>query len=258
MHPELLHIGPITIYTYGLLVASGFLLGITWTARMGKKEGLDSQAVYDTAFWIVVSAIIGSRVVFGIVNFDYFAKNPLDFFKLWNGGLVFYGGLIGAAVAVVICARRYNLDFWAFADAAAPGVALGHSVGRIGCFFAGCCYGIETSVPWAVTFNNVKSMAPIGVPIHPTQLYDSANEFTIFLILTAIRPWRKFKGQIWWTWVGLYAIGRSIVEMYRGDPRGVYFNGLMSTSQIIAAGAFTLAIAFYFRGVRGVKDQSHA
>jgi phosphatidylglycerol:prolipoprotein diacylglycerol transferase len=250
MYPELFHIGPITIYTYGLLVASGFLLGIWWTARIGRQEGLDTQAVYDTAFWIVVGAIIGSRIAFIVVNYEYYLQNPVAMFKIWNGGLVFYGGAIGASTAALICAKKYNMDFWAFADAAAPGVALGHSVGRLGCFFAGCCYGIETSVPWSVTFNNVKTMSPVGVPIHPTQLYDAANEFSIFLILTALRPWRKFKGQMWWTWVGLYAIGRSIVEIYRGDPRGAYFNGFISTSQLIAAGAFTLAIGFYFKGAK--------
>ncbi len=247
MFPELISFGSFTIYTYGLLVATGFLLGITWTTWLGKKEGLDTGKIHDTAFWIVVSAIVGSRVVYGIVNIDYYIDNPLDFFKIWSGGLVFYGGLIGAFIAAIVCTRMYKLDFWQFADVAAPGAALGHAIGRLGCLFAGCCYGVESSAPWAVTFTNVKSMAPIGVPLHPTQLYDSLNEFTIFAILAAIRPWRKFKGQIFWTWVGLYAIGRSIVEMYRGDPRGALFDGMISTSQLIAAVAVTFAIGFYFK-----------
>jgi len=250
MYPELFHIGPITVYTYGLLVASGFFLGITWTVRLGKQEGMETQAIIDTCFWIVVAAIIGSRVVFGIVNFEHYLADPLDFFKLWNGGLVFYGGLIGAVVAVVICAKKFGLDFWRFADVAAPGVALGHAVGRLGCFFAGCCYGIPTSAPWAVTFTNVKSMAPTGVPLHPTQLYDSLNEIIIFFILTLLRPRRRFKGQIWWTYVGLYAVGRFIVELYRGDPRGSYFDGALSTSQIIAIVALALTVAVYIKNAR--------
>ncbi len=250
MYPELIHLGPVTIYSYGLLVATGFFLGITWSVRLGAREGMDQQVIIDTAFWIVLSAIIMSRVVFGIVNIDYFLKNPVDFFKIWNGGLVFYGGLIGAVIAVVVCARKYKFNIWQYADIAAPAGALGHAIGRLGCFFAGCCYGVKTDVPWAITFTNVKSMAPIGVPLHPTQLYDAANEFIIFIILTAIRPARKFEGQIFWTWVGLYAIGRSVVEMYRGDPRGIYFNGLVSTSQIVAAVALTVAVAFYVRNVK--------
>ena len=254
MYPELISFGPFTIYTYGLLVATGFLLGIAWTTHLGTKEGLEADKIHDTAFWIVILAVIGSRIVYGIVNIDYYIDNPIDFFKIWNGGLVFYGGLIGAFVAVAVCTRWYNLDFWQFADIAAPGAALGHAIGRLGCFFAGCCYGIESTGPLAVTFTNVQSMAPVGIPLHPTQLYDSANEFTIFLILAAIRPWRKFKGQIFWTWVGLYAIGRAIVEQYRGDPRGVYFDGVVSTSQIIAGVVLTVAIGSYVKNAMSPKE----
>lgn len=245
MHPEIVSIGPITIHSYGVLVASGFLLGIAWAVHIGKREGMDGQAIMDTAFWIIIAAIVGSRIAFVLVNLDHYLQNPLDFFKIWQGGLVFYGGLIGAVIAVALCVRKYGLDLWSFADVAAPAVALGHAIGRLGCFFAGCCYGLETHVPWAVEFHDVKSIAPLGVPLHPTQLYDSANEFIIFLILTAIRPWRKFTGQIWWTWVGLYAIGRFIVEFYRGDPRGLYFGGAISTSQIVGVGAVALALFFY-------------
>ena len=247
MSPILFQIGPITLHTYGLFAASGFLAGIAWTVRLARREGLNPQRVYDTCFWIILAGIVGSRLAYIALNYQYYLEKPLSVFKLWEGGLVFYGGLIGAAVAVAVCVRRYRLDLWSFADSAAPGVALGHALGRMGCFFAGCCYGKPTDVPWAVTFHDAHSIAPTGVPLHPTQLYAAANEFTLFIILTAIRPWRRFKGQIWWTWVFLYAIGRFIIEFFRGDPRGVYFNGLVSTSQIVAAAASTVAVFFYFR-----------
>lgn len=247
MSPILIKIGPVTLYTYGLLVASGFLLGIAWTARLARRDGMSPQLVYDTAFWIVLSAIVGSRIAYIVVNIDHFLENPLAIFKLWEGGLVFYGGFIGAIAAVIVCARKYKMDLWAFADAAAPGVALGHALGRIGCFFAGCCYGKETHVPWAVTFHNPHCIAPTGVPLHPTQLYSATNEFILFIILTLAWPWRRFRGQIFWLWVGLYAVGRFIIEFFRGDPRGVYFGGAVSTSQIIAAAALVAAVIFYFR-----------
>ncbi|MDH4184714.1 MAG: prolipoprotein diacylglyceryl transferase [Nitrospinota bacterium] len=245
MYPELFSIGPVTLHTYGLLVATGFLTGIWWMGRLGAREGIDPDAIYDISFWAVLAAIVGSRLFFVIVNYQQFAPRPLDIFKIWSGGLVFYGGLIGAFIAMVIMAGRRNIPIWKLADIAAQGGALGHSIGRLGCFFAGCCYGLPSSAPWAVTFNNVKSIAPRGVALHPTQLYDSLNELTIFLILSWLAPRKRFAGQVWWTWVGLYAIGRSVVEMYRDDPRGSIFGGALTTSQGVAAAVICVAIFMY-------------
>lgn len=250
MHPILFDLGPLQLYTYGLLVATGFLVGIGWAARLAKREGMDPQAVYDTGFWIIFSAIVGSRLFYIFINYDYYLQNPIAVFYLWEGGLVFYGGLVGAFIAVIVCVKRYNLDLWKFADVAAPGAALGHSIGRLGCLFAGCCYGLETQVPWAITFSDVHSIAPTGIALHPTQLYSAASEFTLFILLTLMRPHRRFYGQVWWLWVAMYAIARSTVEMYRGDPRGALFDGLVSTSQLIAAIMFVVAVIFYFRNRR--------
>lgn len=247
MHPILIQIGPLTLYTYGLMVASGFLIGISWASRMARKEGVDPQKVYDASFWIVIAGILGARITYILLNLDHYLQSPLDAFKLWQGGLVFYGGFIGAAIAVRLVVKRYDLDLWTFADILAPGVALGHAVGRLGCFYAGCCYGAPTDVSWAVTFTNIDSIAPLGVALHPTQLYSSAGEFTLFILLTLIRPYRKFKGQIFLTWVGLYAIVRSTIEHFRDDPRGLWFDGMISTSQIIGAIAFTTAVWLFFR-----------
>ena len=256
MYPELLSIGPLTFHTYGLLVACGFLAGIWWMARLGHQEGIPKDDMYDIAFWVVLAALVGSRIFFVIVNYDQFLAHPLAAFKIWSGGLVFYGGLIGAAGAMAVMVRIKKLRLWKVADIAAPAVALGHSIGRLGCFFAGCCYGLITDVPWAVTFTNVKTIAPMGVPLHPTQLYDSLNEFTIFLILTALRPYKKFEGQLWWTWLGLYAIGRAIVEMYRGDPRGSLFEGAVTTSQGVAAVALAVAVIMHIWNRRSLTVRS--
>ncbi|MDH5639521.1 MAG: prolipoprotein diacylglyceryl transferase [Nitrospinota bacterium] len=245
MHPEIISIGPITLHTYGLLVATGFLVGIWWMARLGEQEGIDRDTTYDLAFWCVLSAIVGSRIFFVIVNYQHYLQNPLDVFKIWSGGLVFYGGLIGALAAGLVFTRIKGLSFWKLADITAPGAALGHAIGRLGCFFAGCCYGLQTDVPWAVTFTNVKSIAPTGIPLHPSQLYDSANELIIFSILMLLRKHKKFEGQVFWSWIGLYAVGRSIVEMYRSDPRGAVFGGALSTSQMVAVAALTAALSVY-------------
>ena len=160
---------------------------------------------------------------------------------------MFYGGFAGAAIAVIVCVRRARLDIWHVADIIAPGAALGHSFGRVGCFFAGCCYGKETDVSWSVTFHDALSIAPTDIHLHPTQLYSAANEFTLFILLTLIWPYRKFKGQIFLTWMILYGVTRSTIEIFRGDPRGVYFDGLVSTSQIIAVFVVTLAIWLFMK-----------
>ncbi|MBF0290857.1 MAG: prolipoprotein diacylglyceryl transferase [Nitrospinae bacterium] len=248
MHPILFQFGPITLHTYGLLAASGFLLGIAWTARLARREGvIDQQVVYDASFWLIISALVSSRLAYVIVEYRHYISNPLGVFKIWEGGLVFYGGVIGAVGALILLARIYKFDVWRFADLAAPGGALGHAVGRLGCFFAGCCYGQPTDVPWAVTFNDIHSIAPIGIPLHPTQLYDALNELVVFSAITILWPRRKFVGQIWWTWVGLYAVGRAIVETFRGDPRGALLDGVLSTSQTAAVVAVALALFFYFK-----------
>jgi phosphatidylglycerol:prolipoprotein diacylglycerol transferase len=248
MHPILFHLGPITLHTYGLLVASGFLLGIAWTARLARMEGvIDQQMVYDASFWLVISGLVFSRIAYVIIELPSFWSNPLVVFKIWEGGLIFYGGMIGALGTIYLLSRKWRFDLWRFADLAAPGIALGHAVGRLGCFFAGCCYGIQTHVPWAVTFNDIHSIAPIGIPLHPTQLYDALNEIIVFSIITILRPRRKFIGQVWWTWMGLYAVGRAIVETFRGDPRGALFGGAVSTSQAVAAAAVMFAVFFYLK-----------
>lgn len=241
------------------MAATGFLLGIGWTVKLAKKEGVDPQKVYDTCFWIIVSAIVGARIVYILVNLDHFINSPMDVVKLWQGGLVFYGGLIGAAAGVVVCTRKYGLDLWQFADLAAPGLALGHAVGRIGCLFAGCCWGAQTDVPWAITFHNAASLAPTGIPLHPTQIYSSLNEFSLFILLTLIRPWRSFRGQIFLTWLALYSIGRGVIEAFRGDtPRGMWLDGTLSTSQIISVLTFTAAIYLLFRNRKKYQIGKHA
>ena len=218
MHPVLFKLGPLTIHTYGVLVAIGFLLGIGLAVRQAKKEGIPSYKIVDLGFYILLSAIIGSRLFFIFINAGHYIKNPLDIFKLWEGGLVFYGGILFAIPTVIWYAKKNDLALWSTADVFAPSIAIGHSIGRIGCFFAGCCYGKPAEgLPWAVTFTNPQSLAQIGIPLHPTQLYESAGEFVSFLILITLRRYKSFDGQLFLTYVLLYSVLRFIVEFFRGD-----------------------------------------
>ncbi|MEK7852135.1 MAG: prolipoprotein diacylglyceryl transferase, partial [Deltaproteobacteria bacterium] len=161
-----------------------------------------------------------------------FIENPLEVFKIWKGGLVFYGGFIGALATGIWYVKRHGMPVWKTSDIIAPAIALGQSLGRIGCFSAGCCYGKESTVPWAVTFTDLNSLARIGVPLHPTQLYEAVLDFCIFLFLISFRKRKTFDGQLIWLYTLLYAIVRLIVESFRGDPRG-FVGGMLATSQFI-------------------------
>ena len=246
MHPILFKIGPITIYTYGVLIATAFFLGLALAARQARVEGEDPQKIMDLSFYILISAIAGSRLLYIVVEYKEYISNPLRIFKVWEGGLVFYGGFIMAMAVVIIYVKKNEMSLWKVGDILAPSVAIGQGVGRLGCFFAGCCYGRETDVPWAVIFKNPNTLAPMDVHLHPTQLYDSANGFIIFAILLILRKFKKFDGQLFWTYTLLYAVGRFIVEIFRGDERG-FVTASLSTSQFIAIPLFAVSIVMLIK-----------
>lgn len=242
MHPILIKFGPLTIYSYGFFVAIGFLLATIYAMREAGREGVEPQKVSDLAFYLIISAIIGARLLFIIIEPHDFMENPSEIFKIWKGGLVFYGGFITALITGIWYVKRKGMPLWKTADILAPAIALGQSLGRIGCFSAGCCYGKETDAPWAVTFTDTKSLARLGVPLHPTQLYESALDLGIFLFLISYKKRKSFEGQLIWLYTLLYAVVRFIVEIFRGDPRGSAFSGLLSTSQIIGIAMASVAV----------------
>lgn len=243
MHPILLELGPIKIFTYGLMVATGFFCAILLASRQAKKEGLDPQKILDLCFYILLSALIGARILYIIVEYKSFADHPLDVFKIWKGGLVYYGGLVLAVAVSAWYMKKHRMAVWQVADILAPSIAIGQAIGRWGCYFAGCCYGIRTDVSWAITFTDPRSLAPLNIPLHPTQIYLSLNALLIFGILIWLRKRKSFDGQIFWTYGILYSIGRFIIEYFRGDDRGFALEGVLSTSQFI--GIFVLAASAF-------------
>jgi len=243
MHPVLVRFGPLTIHTYGVLVAAGFLLGLALAVKQAKKEGIPQERIIDIGFYVLVAAIVGSRLFFVAVNAGHYLKHPLDIFKIWEGGLVFYGGLILALPSALWYIRKHHLDGWRITDIFAPSIAIGHAVGRIGCFAAGCCHGRLCELPWAVTFHDPESLATTGIPLHPTQLYESAGEFLNFLILITLRRYQSFKGQLFWTYIFLYSVLRFVVEFFRGDEARGYLFGGISVSQGISVIMGIIAIS---------------
>jgi phosphatidylglycerol:prolipoprotein diacylglycerol transferase len=199
----------------------------------------------DLGIWIIISALIGAKLLLLIVDFDAFRQNPRELLTLMRSGGVFYGGLIAAVAVAFWYLRRHRLPMWSVCDAFAPGIALGHVIGRMGCFFAGCCFGKATDVPWAVTFTseyaNQNVGTPLNVAIHPTQLYEAGAELAILgFLLFMERRWRPFPGRTFWTYLLVYGITRFIIEFYRGDARGMI--GALSTSQFVSVLLVPLAI----------------
>jgi phosphatidylglycerol:prolipoprotein diacylglycerol transferase len=243
MHPDLFKIGPLTIHMYGVLVAAGFLLGLALAVRQARKEAISPDKIVDLGFYILLSALIGSRLFYILINASHYMKNPLDIFKIWEGGLVFYGGLLLAVPTVLWYVKKNNLSVWSTADLFAPSLAIGHAIGRLGCFFSGCCYGkLAEGLPWAVTFTDPESLAKIGVPLHPTQLYESLGELINFFILITLRRYKSFNGQLFLIYIILYSALRFIVEIYRGDDRGFIISQL-SFSQGVSILMFLVAVA---------------
>jgi len=268
MHPLLIKIaefslfglklGPFEIHTYGALMALAFLASSFVAIWVAGKSGEDREFVKDIVLWSMITGLFGSRILYVIINagdyynacfvFDqpnplhdnlpYSAPTCLEWLKLWNGGLVWYGGFIGASLFFLSFCYHKKRSFLATADLIIPAVALGHSIGRIGCFFAGCCWGGISSFPIAVSFprgsmafaehvreNWISIKATSSLPVHPTQLYESATNFIIFMVLLSVLKNRKFNGQVLLTYFFLYAPARIIIEFLRGDrTRGLLIN----------------------------------
>ncbi len=241
MYPIVFQIGDFTVRTYGLMLAIGFSVGIWVAVREARRVGESGEKIMDMAFYMILAAIVGSRVLHVIVEWRYFMENPAETVKIWKGGLVFYGGLIGAVIAGTWYIKRHSMPFWKTADIFALAVPIGHAFGRIGCFAAGCCFGRATDLPWGVEFTDPQSLAPLGVHLHPTQLYSSLNNLVIFTILMSFRKRKSFDGQIALTYVLLYSVTRGIIEFWRGDDRGTLLFGYLSTAQgigiVLAAAA---------------------
>ena len=254
MFPRLVELGPVTLHTYGLLLATAYLVSIGLTSRLAGKEGVPSNRVWDLGFVVIVSALLGAKVLLVITDLGAYVERPSRLLSLefWQAGGVFYGGFIGAVVGTGWYVRKCSdLSFWNVADAAAPAIALGQSVGRLGCFAAGCDYGRVSDLPWAVTFTSQYANryvgVPINIPLHPTQLYESFTALMLFGILLWTYKRRSFNGQVFCLYLMLYGGARFALEFFRGDAvRGFVFDGLLSTSQLVSLIIFPAGLILYF------------
>jgi phosphatidylglycerol:prolipoprotein diacylglycerol transferase len=250
VHPRLLTTPWFTLRTFGALLALAYLSALGWLLRGARRRGLNADAVMSLGMWAIMGALVGAKVLLIVRSAGDYLAHPSE---LWSMSLIasagdFYGGFIGGLVASALFFWRHReLPFWPVADLAAPAIALGQAIGRVGCFMAGDDYGRPTTMPWAVTFTDPDAEAiggaPLGVPLHPVQLYESAVCLALFGILVWFGRRRRVDGDVIAAYTLLYAAARFVLEFYRGDAdRGFVFGGLLSTSQFIGVIMFTLAI----------------
>ncbi len=250
MFPEVFSIGGFFLPTYGVLVAIAFLTALAIINRLARRAGLNPELVMNLGIYCALAGIVGAKLMMFLADSRYYAQNPreiLSFSSLQAGG-IFYGGLIAALLAAVFYIRAKGLPPLATLDVVAPGLAAGHAIGRLGCFAAGCCWGVETHLPWAVTFTNPQANklvgVPLGVPVHPTQLYESFCEAAIFAVLY----WRFHKphrpGAIVGLYLILYSAVRFLVEFLRAHDQPNPFASRFTMAQWISLALIAATLVY--------------
>ncbi len=233
------------------LLATAVLLAL-WSARVrADGAGMDGTRVVDFGLWLVIWALLGAKILLVVVEWRRYLGDPSQLLGLARAGGVFLGGFIAAVIAAAVMLRRYNLKALPTFDVLAPSLALGQTIGRLGCLMAGCCWGRECDLPWAITYTDPAAAANVGTPLHialhPFPAYEAAFNFTVFLILSKLYRKSFAPGRVFATYLVLYGIGRTLLEFTRGDDvRGLYFAGLVSTSQLISSALVIIGIAMHW------------
>jgi phosphatidylglycerol:prolipoprotein diacylglycerol transferase len=254
MHPRLISTSFFTIYTFGILLAASYLSAFGWMVRGARRAGLDPEALASLGIWAIVGALVGAKA---LLLFRSILDGSFAISDLWSMSLVtsagdFYGGFIGGLTASAMFFWRHpTVPVWRAADVCAPAIALGQAIGRVGCFMAGDDYGRPARLPWAVTFTDPDAAsiggAPLGIPLHPVQLYESIVCLALFAVLVRLHRHKRFDGEVILAYTLLYAAARFVLEFYRGDAdRGFVGGGLLATSQFIALILGPAALALWF------------
>jgi phosphatidylglycerol:prolipoprotein diacylglycerol transferase len=258
VHKIAFELGGLAIYWYGVLVATGFLAGL-WTANQrSSRSRLPEELIPDLSPWLIGGAIIGARALYVISYWrEYFAAKPIwEIFMVRHGGLVFYGGLVGAALTTIAYARWRRLGVWKIADVLAPSIALGHAFGRVGCLMNGCCYGRPTNLPWAIRFPANHDTG--GAPVHPTEIYEALLNLLLYVALAWAYRRKRFDGQIFAAYLVAYAILRAFVEMFRGDYTVYYVHGWFTPGQLVSFGMFAAGLVLFWKLPRQIAEPQPA
>jgi phosphatidylglycerol:prolipoprotein diacylglycerol transferase len=272
MHPDFFSLGPFSIHTYGVMMALGFLAGLGNWIVLGRREGHSAQFCTDLMFWVMVSGIAGARTAYVLENWQSYAEAPMTIFRVDQGGLIFYGGLVASGVAIAIFARRHRLGLASLFDFALTSVPLAHALGRVGCFLNGCCYGglassggcgvqfPKTSIPWVAQVNEglIGSEASSSLAVHPVQLYEAGFNVLVYGLMVWMFRRRLRPGMLMAVYLMLYAVGRFTLEYWRGDRGERLAVGFLSIGQFVSVLAFILGLSLLVvLQVRRSKEASH-
>lgn len=258
MHPVLFQLGPITVYSYGVLAATAFLLALWYAYRQAPRAGLDPREIWNFGIYGIIVALVASKLWLIFSDWHYYVTNPREIFSvatIQSAG-VYYGGVVGGLLWVVLYTYFKKMPALAVLDVCAAAIALGHGIARLGCFAAGCCYGKPTTLPWGVTFTSPVAERIAGTPLHvllqPTQLYEAGAEFINFLLLIWLGTRQRFSGQLIGAYFILYGIERGTIEFFRGDPgRTLMFHDTVSLMQFVSLGLILAGGFLWWRGLRG-------
>jgi phosphatidylglycerol:prolipoprotein diacylglycerol transferase len=255
MHPILVKIGPITIHTYGFLLAVGVLSAIGLCLVLAKKQGLDTKVLADFIFYTILVGLVGAKLFLLVTEFKYYSSHPGQIKDLITSAGTFYGGLICGGLFAAWYIRKHKMNFMVLGDIMGPAIALAHFFGRMGCFMAGCCWGREAhhcAVAVEFTSKETSTGVPLGTPLYPTQLVESILNLINFIILMILYRGKKFSGQVFSIYIFNYSIIRFFVEFFRGDDdRGYVFGGMdhpftsLSVPQLISIIGIITAIILY-------------
>jgi phosphatidylglycerol:prolipoprotein diacylglycerol transferase len=240
-HPVILELGFFKIYSWGLMVAIAFFIGIVIAAKEAERKNIKKSKIYDIATYIIIGAIIGSRAGHIIFNPEAI-QTFLDFFKIWQGGMSFHGGFIGALLFSVFYIKKNKMNFWKITDVIAPSIPLAQAIGRIGCFLRGCCYGIPTTLPWGIEYlNEVR---------HPTQIYSSIALLGIFFFLSKQKNKKRFDGSLFLTYIAIYSVFRFFIEFIRAEPKIIL---ILTAAQITSIILLFFSVIMFFKLRKGDK-----
>lgn len=249
MHPELFSIGNFTVHTYGFMIMLGATLGYLYMSNVANNElGIPKDKVQNLAILVILSAFVGGKLFFYMEDPSYYFSSLSNMTRNFRTGFVFYGSLLFAVPLTIWYFRKHKWPVWPLLDMLAITACIIHGTGRLGCFFAGCCHGIETDVPWAITFTDTASQAPLHTALHPTQLYSATLVYSILIVLFMFKRHKRFEGQLFFIYIILYATGRSIIEIFRGDEeRGFVIENVLSHSQFISIAVVTITVWAYLK-----------
>jgi phosphatidylglycerol:prolipoprotein diacylglycerol transferase len=252
MYPILFQFGNFELRSYGLIVALSFFIGLWLSTKEAQRKGLDPRLIQDFALYALLGGIIGARIYF-VVNSNpaYFLQNPWEIVAVWHGGIGIIGALLGGFLTALWYCRRKKLSFWQFADTLAPGVALGQTLGMFACLLNGDSYGKPTNLPWAITYTDPRSFAPLNVPLHPVEIYEMASYFLVFLLVWQTRDKYETDGLAFLTYLAGYGVARFSVEFFRGNP--AIFAWGIPAAQVFSVALILASITVWYLLGKGWK-----